>query len=214
MRFHADVPGRRAAQVAADVVAAVLVVVCVLLGRALTAAVRAVADPARSFTAGAGGLAEQLRGAGSRVEGTPLVGDDLSAPLLAAADRAGDLASAGQAQVASVERWATGAGVTLALVGILLVALVWLVPRLRWARRAAAAARLRGRPGGDRLLALRALQTAPAGELLAVDPDPAGAWSAGDPAVVRALAAVHLRSLGLLSTRGDAGPADGTSSPR
>jgi len=214
VRFHADVPGRRAAQVAADVVAAVLVVVCVLLGRALTAAVRAVADPARSFTAGAGGLAEQLRGAGSRVEGTPLVGDDLSAPLLAAADRAGDLAAAGQAQVASVERWATGAGVTVALVGVLVVTLLWLVPRARWARRAAGARRLQGRPGGERLLALRALQSAPARDLLAVDPDPAGAWSTGDPVVVRALAAVHLRSLGLLAARGDADRADGTSASR
>jgi len=209
VRFHADLPARRARQLAADAAWAVLVVASVLLGWAVAAGVRAVADPARSFTTGAGGLAEQLRGAGSRVEGTPLVGDDLSAPLLAAADRAGDLAAAGRAQVASVERWATGAGVAVALTGVVLVTLVWLVPRVRWARRAAAARRLQGRPGGERLLALRALQSAPAGDLLAVDADPAGAWNAGDPVVVRALAAVHLRSLGLLGT-----PGDGTSARR
>lgn len=202
MRFHADVPGRRAAQFAADGAWAVLVVGSVLVGRAVTSAVGAVADPARSFTSGAGGLAEQLRGAGTRVDGAPLVGDELAAPLLAAAERAGDLAGAGRAQVASVERWATGAGVAVALAGIVLVTALWLLPRLRWARRAAQARRLRGRPGGDRVLALRALQSAPAADLLAVHPDPAGAWNSGDPAVVAALARVHLHSLGLLPVGG------------
>lgn len=197
MRFHAEVAAHRTRQVVADAVWVVLVAVSVLVGRALTGAVRAVADPARGFASGAGGLAEQLRGAGEQVSDAPLVGDDLAAPLLGAADRAGDLAAAGRAQVASVEHWATGAGVVVALLGTAVVTLVWLLPRLRWSRRAGQAVRLRATPGGERVLALRALQTAPARDLLAVDADPAGAWHAGDARVVRELAAVHLRALGL-----------------
>lgn len=197
MNLYAELPARRTRQVAADVVWAVLVVLAIVLGRTVTALVAGLADPARGFAAGADGLAAELAGAGEKVSGTPLVGDDLAGPLAAASDRAAALAAAGTAQVDAVEGWATVLGVGTALVLVLLLTLVRMVPRRRWARAAADARRLRSTPGGERLLALRALSTAGSAELLRIAPDPAAAWRDGDPDVVARLCAVQLRTLGL-----------------
>ncbi|MGI4894638.1 MAG: hypothetical protein ACRYF3_05970 [Janthinobacterium lividum] len=75
MTLYADLPALRARQLLADVVWLVLVVVSIVGGRAVSAAVSGLADPARRFSGGADDLAEQLRAAGSRVADTPLIGD-------------------------------------------------------------------------------------------------------------------------------------------
>jgi hypothetical protein len=77
------------------------------------------------------------------------------------------------------------------------VVVPWLRARWRYARRAGSAVVLLRRPGGQRLLALRALARRPTGRLIAVHDDPIGAWFAGDPQVTAALAALELRSLGV-----------------
>jgi hypothetical protein len=77
------------------------------------------------------------------------------------------------------------------------VLFVWLPLRVRWVRRASAAARLRDVSSGRDLLALRALATQPLGRLVRLDPQIAAAWRRGDPDAVEALARLQLRSLGL-----------------
>ncbi|WP_337063379.1 hypothetical protein [Kineococcus sp. G2] len=197
MRWYADLPAVRARQVTADAVWLVLVAASVLLGRAVDGAVSALADPARGFAGGAADLARQLDGAGEGAADLPLVGDELTGPLRRAADGAASLAAAGQEQVDAVTQLATVLGVATAVVPALLVTLLRLVPRWRWQRRADEARRLAATAGGERLLALRALHTRSAAELLAAHPDPAGAWAREDPAALRALADLQLRAAGL-----------------
>jgi hypothetical protein len=79
------------------------------------------------------------------------------------------------------------------------IPIVWLVVRylpgrLRWAREATAASRVRAQPGAPQLLALRAMANRPLPKLRRAEPDPAAAYARGDYA---ALAALELAELGL-----------------
>ena len=91
-------------------------------------------------------------------------------------------------------------GFVLAGAPILLLLAVWLPLRLSWVVEASAATRLRltGAAGAE-LLAVRAVASQPLRRLARVDPAVIAGWRAGDPGATEALAALELRSLGLLS---------------
>jgi hypothetical protein len=74
---------------------------------------------------------------------------------------------------------------------------LWLRPRLRFARRTAELRALGSTGGGTELLALRALTQASPRDILAAHPEAAAGWRTGDPAVTAALAALALRRAGL-----------------
>ena len=79
-----------------------------------------------------------------------------------------------------------------------LVALLGYVPlRLRFARRAGAARRFVDAGADLELFALRAMANQPMHRLAKVSDDPVSAWRSGDRAVVRALATLELRDVGL-----------------
>ena len=80
---------------------------------------------------------------------------------------------------------------------VLLLAVLWLRPRLRFARRTAELRALGTTAAGFELLALRALTEASPREILAAHPDAVPGWRTGDPAATRALAALALRRAGL-----------------
>ena len=74
---------------------------------------------------------------------------------------------------------------------------VWLFVRGRFVRRASAAQHhIDGNPDLD-LFALRAMANQPMTRLAAVHADPAGAWRAGDPRIIRELALLELKDVGL-----------------
>lgn len=204
--LYADLPAHRSRQLTADALWLLLVVLAVLAGRAVHGTVAAAAGPARRFSAGAGDLADRLSAAGDTASGTPLIGDDLAGVLDRSAGSASSLARAADAQVQSVLHLATLAGVLTALVPIALATAVRLAQRIRWARRAGRARVLARTPAGTRVLALRALQSRPGPDLLAVHPDPARAWQDGDGPAVAALAALELRALGLTAGTATATP--------
>jgi hypothetical protein len=79
------------------------------------------------------------------------------------------------------------------------VLMVWLPLRVRYARLTRSA--VTARAVDTDLLALRAITRRPVRRLLRISPDPAAAWRRDDRDVVRALAALELRSLGLRSPR-------------
>jgi hypothetical protein len=90
----------------------------------------------------------------------------------------------------------------------------WLPWRLRWVREASAAARLmRGAEPDLELLAARAVATAPLRRLAALPPGTGEAWRAGDPAAVRALAALEAGRLGLRLPVPDAAGSGATAPP-
>jgi hypothetical protein len=142
-------------------------------------------------------MADQLRDAGGRLGEAPLVGDELALPLDKAASGADGIAAAGRDTVEAVERLALLLGLSVALIPILLVAVIHLPRRWRFVREATAGARFIDAQEDLDLFALRALANQPMRVLAKVSDDPAGAWRARDPEVVRRLAELELAEVGL-----------------
>jgi hypothetical protein len=195
--LYAAAPWRRARQLAADVSVLLWAWLCVAAGAAVHGAVDALAVPAERLRDGAGGLADQLRGAGGTAGEVPFVGDDLRRPLDQAGGSADELAGAGAAMARSAHELADLLGLVVAVLPILLALALWLPVRIRFAVRARRARQLATRPGSTDLLALRALTRRPLGELSRISADPLGDWRRGEPRVVRRLAALELRSAGV-----------------
>jgi hypothetical protein len=194
MKLYADLPARRARQVVTDLVVVAWVYLWIRLGMRLYDLVERLAAPGRTVERAGNGMADNLAGAGSRIDNVPGVGGTLARPFNQAADAARGLAAAGREQQQVVHDLAIALALALVAVPLALVLFGWLPLRLRWMRRAAAAAKLRGVAAGRDLLALRALATQP---LRRLNPDLAAAWRRGDDAAIDALAALQLRGLGL-----------------
>ncbi|MEZ0164848.1 hypothetical protein AB2L27_08725 [Kineococcus sp. LSe6-4] len=197
MPLYADLPARRTRQVLADAGCLLVVVAAVAAGRVVHAAVAGVAEPARRFADGSTDLAEGLRSTGGSLGRAPLVGDEVAGLLGRSADSAASLARAAGEQRDAVLHLATVLGLLTALLPVVLVVGVRVVQRSRWAARTRDAHRLAQTAAGERVLALRALQRRPGRVLLDLAPDPATAWLAGEPAVVRSLADLELAALGV-----------------
>lgn len=197
MKLFADSPGRRTRQVVADLLFVAWLVLWVWAGHAVHDGTLDLAGPARQTDSAASSMAENLREAGERLGGTPLVGDELAVPFDQAAAASDGLASAGRDTVEAVERLALLLGLAVALIPILVVAAIHLPARWRFVREATAGARFIDAREDLDLFALRALAHQPMHVLARVSDDPAGAWRARDPDVVRALAALELADVGL-----------------
>jgi len=195
--WYAASPVRRTVQLVGDVALVAWVVVWVWLARTVHDATAELAAPGRSIQESGAGMAEQLRGAGDAVADAPLIGDQLRAPLDGAGGAADQLSSAGTAQVEAVETLAFWLGLTVALVPVLLALAFYLPARIRFVRRASVGQRFLDSADDLDLFALRAMAHQPLHRLAAVSPDPARAWRAGDAEVVRRLAALELRDVGL-----------------
>ena len=207
MMLYADLPARRARQVAADLFVVLWTWRWIVVARAVHEATLRLADPGRRIDSSAGDLARRLRDAGDSVAGIPLVGDDVSSPFDGAGRAAEGLAGAGRQQVAAVESLAHWLGLSVALVPILLLLLLWLPPRVRFVRRARAGRRFLDSGADLDLFALRAMAHQPLHVLARVDDDPAGAWRRGETGVIDQLARLELRAVGLRPPRRDGGRA-------
>ena len=197
MKLYADRPGRMLRQLVTDLLVIVWVYAWVRLGMRLYDLVERLAAPGRKVESAGNGLASNLTGAADKIDNVPGAGKALASPFRRAADAAQGLAAAGQEQQQVVHDLAAVLSLAVVAIPLALVLFGWLPLRLRWMRRAGAAASLRGGPGGRDLLALRALATQPLRQLTALDPEIAAAWRRGDPAAVESLAALELRRLGL-----------------
>lgn len=197
LKLYADMPARRTAQIAADVWFVVWVVGCVWAAARLYDLVMKLAAPGRTLEDAGGSLAQNMTEAGKRVDGIPLVGDEVRAPFDRASDAAAAIARAGVSQQNAVENLATFVAVCFAVMPILLLLVIWLPLRVRFVRRASAAQRFIDSAADLDLFALRALARQPMQRLARIHEDPAGAWRRGEPDVVRALARLELRESGL-----------------
>ena len=197
LKLYADSPARRLQQLLADAGIVVWTIGWILVGRALHGVVLLLARPSQELSDGSAGLADRLRAAGSAVDGAPLIGDELRAPLDDAGGAAEQMASAGAAQVEAVEQLALWLAVTVAAVPVVLALVAHLVVRWRFVREASAGQRFVDSADDLDLFALRALAHQPLHRLARISPDPAGAWRSRDPSVVRRLAELELRSNGL-----------------
>ena len=201
MQIYSASSAVRARQVAGDVVAVALVVVFVALGLAVAAFVGGLAELGRQIEEAGAGFQGTMDDASRVLGGIPLLGDAASAPFDGASGAGQALVDAGRRQQDDVGRAAVVAGLLVGGLPSVVVLWVWLRGRVAFVRRASSVRGLLALPGGDDLLALRALAGPDARAALAVSPDAVAAWRVGDPEVVRRLADVALRESGVARPR-------------
>ena len=157
-------------------------------------------------------VAGSMTSAAEAAGDVPLVGDELAAPVGALADAAGAVRGAGQAAQDAVGTLAFVLAVVLVALPVGWLLLKWLPWRLGYAREAGAARRLLAGAPDLEILAARAMATAPLPRLAALPAGTGAAWRHGDPAAVRALAALELARLGLRLPGGTTNPSSRPSS--
>lgn len=203
MSLYSDYPAVRTRQIIADGVGLVLVIVVVSVAAAVTATIRALGAFGRDLEQAGLDFEAGLSDAAETLGDVPLIGDGIRGPFDAAAGAGAGVAEAGRAQQAFVEAVALGVGWSVAVVPLVLLALIWVLPRVRFALRSSRLRSMIARGMSADTLAARAVARAPLHELAVVHPDPAAAWRANDPAAIRALAGLELRRAGI---RADALP--------
>lgn len=197
MKFYSDFPARRARQIATDIIAVIAISAWVWLGTFVYGLVMNLSGfGVRMQDAGAG-FRQTMADIEANLSGVPLIGPGISSPFTGASDAGAALEQAGIDQQAAVQSLATGLGIGIAVLPVLMILIVWLVPRVRFARRAGRARALVAGGSSLDLLALRALAGQNIARLTAIDPDPVAAWRRGDAAVVASLAALELRASGV-----------------
>ncbi|MEU8899045.1 hypothetical protein [Nocardia sp. NPDC048505] len=197
MKIYADRSWVAVRQIVTDLLVVGWVYASVRVAMWIHDLVQKLAVPGQKLESAGNGMADNLGTVGDKVDRVPVVGDDLTTPFDKAAAAARSIAEAGQDQQGLVDDLALAMAIGFLIFPLGLVLFVWLPRRVRWMRRARAAARLRADPAGRDLLALRALANQPLRALNRVDPEVVDAWRRGDDATVRALAALELRGLGL-----------------
>jgi len=199
VKLYAERPARVARQLLADLLALAWLAgfgFAAEQGRALMLRLQ---SPATGLTNAGTSIGDAFAGAARTAAKVPFVGAQLAAALDTGRAAGQSLAGVGEGQLSTIASLATGTAVLVAMVGTLPVLVLWLPLRIRYARLAGAAVACRDRNAD--LLALRALTSVPVRRLRTVTDDPASSWRRGDPAVVRALAALELRRLGLRAPR-------------
>lgn len=135
MRLYADLPARRARQIVTDVAVLVWVIVWIVVGRSIHARAVESAAGAVKLRDGGEGFSASMRDAAERVQGVPLVGEQLRSPFERAASTGGSFAQAGVDLQDGLDRLGLLLGLVVAALAISIVTLPWLMVRLRYAQR-------------------------------------------------------------------------------
>ena len=197
MTLYSDFGPRRTRQIIGDVLALAAIAAWVWLGITVYQLVENLAAFGVQMEEAGAGFKETMTEVGETLGGIPLIGGGIRAPFDGASGAGGALETAGQSQQVAVNQLATGLGLGIAALPIIMILVLWLIPRIRFVRRAGRARAIVNTGTGIDLLALRALATQRISELSAVDPDPMAAWRRGDERVMRALAQLELKSSGV-----------------
>jgi hypothetical protein len=197
MRLYSDYSGARARQIFSDVAGLISIALIAAIAGTVTASVRAFGVLGRELEVAGRDFQSGLTDAADTLGDVPLLGSGIRGPFDMAAGAGESVAAAGAAQQASIEAIAVGAGASLAFLLTAIVALLWLTPRIRFVRRSAQIRGLLANGMTADTLAMRAVARAPLAQLLAVHPDPAGAWQANDRVAIRGLAGIELRRAGV-----------------
>lgn len=197
MTWYSELPARRARQILGDAWLVAWSALWIWVAFRLHDLIMNLAAPGLAIASGATDLAMSIDDAGDTVGSIPLVGDAVSAPFDSMSDAALAIASAGQTTADAVALLARFLSITLAVLGIMSWAAIWVPIRIAFIRRATAARRFVDANEDLDLFALRAMARQPLHVLAGITDDPAGAWRRGDQSVIRQLAALELRAEGL-----------------
>jgi hypothetical protein len=206
---YADRPVKAARQLLGDAIAVAIAYAGTRTALWVHEQVSRLALPGEQMERAGESLGGNLRSAADKIDGVPVVGDDVRKPLDAAGSAAAGLAQAGRDFQDTVADLALIAAVSVVVLPALVV-LCWLAWRARWVTRALSVRRLVSLGDDPSLLALRALAGQPVGRLARMSKrlsragEPAdlmAGWRRGDPVVVRSLAELELSSFGLRRLR-------------
>lgn len=197
MSWYAASSWRTVRQVTSDVFVVVWAVGWWLVSRAVHRAIAALAEPARTAGGAAQKMADDFRAAGDSVGSVPGAGPGLRAPFDRAAESMLTVVGSAADQVTAVERVADITGLVTVAIPVLIVVVIWLPVRLRFAANARASAAFIDTAADLELFALRAIATQPMPVLARISDDPVRAWRDGDRAVINRLAEVELERAGL-----------------
>ncbi len=199
MAFHwyAESSARRVTQILVDVLVILGLLVCLWIGSGVHDLTAKLAGPGRELETAGDALASRMDDASQAAGDVPLAGDTLAAPFEGASQASRAIEEAGVHQQQAVASLATALGWASGGLPALFLVALWLPRRLRFARQAGQAARLRAADGGLDMLALRALARQPLDSLLRVGPDLVNGWRVRDATAMETLAALELRRLGL-----------------
>jgi hypothetical protein len=200
MRVYPDVPSRRLAAIARDLVMVVALVLLAWLGLAVHDAVDGLAAAGEGVEGAGTAVQDGFESAAGQVERTPVIGDRLADGLREAGEQTGgDVADLGRQGAEAAHDLALLLG--LLVFGLPAVVLVahWLPRRIAEVRRLSAAARVLADPRSrdrQRAIATRAAMALPYGQLLQYTRDPFGDLVAGryDALVAAALDDAGLRA--------------------
>jgi hypothetical protein len=184
-------------QIIADVLAVLAIILFVRIGMAVHDMIASFAVWGERIESAGERLSNSLTNIGETLGNIPLIGGLIGDPFSNASKAAAEWQEVGQDIQDRIGNLAVTMGIGAALVPILFVLLVWLVPRLRFAVRAARVRNVALSPAGRDLLALRALASAPVQDLQAINPDVAAAWRSQDEATITALASLTLNRAGV-----------------
>jgi hypothetical protein len=197
MKIYADAGPRRTRQLIWDLIALALIALWIWIGVKVHDAIAQLGVVGDKMAGVGTSLNGDLTSMADKLGSVPVIGGGIRAPFESAADAANSITEAGEWQRETVDHLALIASIALVIGPIVAILALWLIPRLLWVRRAYLTAAVAAAPGGEDLLALRALVTRPMAELLTVHPDPANAWRSGDRAAISALAGAQRRAVGL-----------------
>lgn len=197
MKLYSDFAAQRARQMTADVVALALIAISIATGIVVFSTVNQLAQFGVQMQNAGTDFRTSMTDVGTRLGGVPFIGEGISAPFNTASSAGDTLAAAGQTQQDLVLQAAIALGVGVAALPILIVLLVWLIPRLRFISRATRTRALMRAGLNTDLLALRALTHQKAGVIAKIAPDAVGAWRRSEPEVMQRLAGLELRSVGI-----------------
>ncbi len=198
MGFYAQRPGRLIGQLLGDAFVLLWAVVWAVVAVVVDRTVSLLTGPARQTARTAENLAKNFSDAAGQAGQVPGLGNRLRQPFDAASGSLGDLITAANQQVETIDRVATLAGWLTFLVPVTVLVAFWLPRRIRFHRRAQAAQAFLDSTADLDLFALRAMASQPLHVLAGISPDPVAAWRAGDRAVIDRLAEVELRQTGLV----------------
>lgn len=197
MKLYSDFAPRRTRQILGDVVALAFIGLWIWLGAAVYRLVMDLSSFGVQMENAGSGFRETMSELGESLGGVPLLGGGIRVPFDGASNAGSALETAGQSQQDAVLQLATGLGWGIAVLPVAMILVVWLVPRLRFVRRASSARAQVASGASIDLLALRALSTQRLSVLATIDADAMGAWRRGDQSVLRRLAQLELQQSGV-----------------
>jgi len=197
MKLYSDFTGRRTGQITIDVIATLSIAAWVWFGITIYQLVSNLSAFGIQMQQAGAGFRQTMTDVGENLGSIPLIGGGIRAPFDGASGAGAALEQAGLDQQIAVNQLATVLGIGIAALPIAMILLIWLIPRLRFVRRAGNAQAIMASKAGVDLLALRALANQRMAVIAEVDPDAMAAWRRGDETVMHRLAQLELRSAGV-----------------